>query len=146
MKQVSEDVCTVRGGFKGTVSWDRFQKCWRKWTDLGLNKGCGWFLNFSETPLIWSDRSCKFLSKFLKSISWDSPFKVTVRPDQMCMRVVPLDRSWKGHQSILFYSILFYFDLENFDKSSKFWTASYKNPSNHYTHSYLNCCIFWKRE
>ncbi len=39
---------------KGIVSWDRFQKCWRKWTDLGLNKGRGWFLNFSETPLIFS--------------------------------------------------------------------------------------------
>ncbi len=32
---------------KWTVSWDRFQKCCRKWTDLGLNKGHGWFLNFS---------------------------------------------------------------------------------------------------
>ncbi len=40
--------------FKGTVSWDRFQKCWRKWTDLGLNKGRGWFLNFSKTPLIFN--------------------------------------------------------------------------------------------
>ena len=24
-----------------------------KWTDLGLNKGRGWFLNFSEAPLIF---------------------------------------------------------------------------------------------
>jgi hypothetical protein len=39
---------------KGTVSWDRFQKCWRKWTELGLNKGRGWFLNFLETPLIFN--------------------------------------------------------------------------------------------
>jgi hypothetical protein len=39
---------------KGTVSWDRFQKCWRKVTDLGLNKGRGWFLNFSDSPLIFS--------------------------------------------------------------------------------------------
>ncbi len=39
---------------KGTVSWDRFQKCWRKWADLVLNKGRGWFLNFSEAPLIFS--------------------------------------------------------------------------------------------
>ncbi len=39
---------------KGTVSWDRFQKCWRKWTDLGLIKGRGWFLNFLEAPLIFS--------------------------------------------------------------------------------------------
>ncbi len=38
----------------GTVSWDRFQKCCRKWTDLGLNKGRGWFLNFSEAALIFS--------------------------------------------------------------------------------------------
>jgi hypothetical protein len=39
---------------KGTVSWDRFQKCCRKWTDLGLNKGRGWFFNFSEAALIYS--------------------------------------------------------------------------------------------
>ncbi len=45
--------CLV-GLFKGTVSWDRFHKCWRKWTDLGLNKGRGWFLNFSETPLTFN--------------------------------------------------------------------------------------------
>ncbi len=31
---------------KGTVLRDRFRKCWRKLTDLGLNKGRGWFLNF----------------------------------------------------------------------------------------------------
>ncbi len=39
--------------FKGTVLRDRFRKCWRKLTDLGLNKGRGWFLNFSEGPLIF---------------------------------------------------------------------------------------------
>jgi len=39
---------------KGTVSWDRFQKCWRKVTDLTLNKGRGWFFNFSDSPLIFS--------------------------------------------------------------------------------------------
>jgi hypothetical protein len=39
--------------FKGTVSRDRFRKCLRKLTDLGLNKGRGWFLNFSEAPLIF---------------------------------------------------------------------------------------------
>ncbi len=38
--------------FKGTVLWDRFRKCWRK-IDLGLNKGRGWFLNFSKAPLIF---------------------------------------------------------------------------------------------
>ncbi len=38
---------------KGTVLRDRFQKCGRKLTDLGLNKGRGWFLNFSEAPLIF---------------------------------------------------------------------------------------------
>jgi hypothetical protein len=31
---------------KGTVSWDRFQKCWQKFTELGLTKERGWFLNF----------------------------------------------------------------------------------------------------
>ncbi len=29
--------------FKGTVSWDRFQKCWQKFTELGLSKGRGGF-------------------------------------------------------------------------------------------------------
>ncbi len=38
--------------FKGTVFRDRFWKCWHKLTDLGLNKGRVWFLNFSEAPLI----------------------------------------------------------------------------------------------
>ncbi len=38
----------------GTVLWDRFRKCWRKLIDLGLNKGRGWFLNFSKAPLIFS--------------------------------------------------------------------------------------------
>ena len=33
--------------FKGTVLRDRFLKCWKKLTDLGLNKCRGWFfLNF----------------------------------------------------------------------------------------------------
>jgi hypothetical protein len=39
--------------FKGTVLRDRFRKCCQKLTDLGLNKGRGWFLNFSEAPLIF---------------------------------------------------------------------------------------------
>jgi hypothetical protein len=42
------------GGLKGTVLRDRFRKCWRKLIDLGLNKGRGRFLNFSEAPLIFS--------------------------------------------------------------------------------------------
>ena len=40
-------------GLKGTVLRDRFGKCCRKLTDLGLNKGHGWFLNFKEVPLIF---------------------------------------------------------------------------------------------
>jgi hypothetical protein len=39
---------------KGTVLRDRFRKCRRKLPDLGLNKGGGWFLNFSDAPLIFS--------------------------------------------------------------------------------------------
>ncbi len=31
---------------KGTVSWDRFQKFQQKYTELGLTKECGWFMNF----------------------------------------------------------------------------------------------------
>ncbi len=37
---------------KGTVSWDRFQKFWQKFTELGLTKGRGGFLNFLRAPMI----------------------------------------------------------------------------------------------
>ncbi len=30
--------------FKGTVSWDGFQKFWQKFFELCLTKGRGWFL------------------------------------------------------------------------------------------------------
>jgi hypothetical protein len=32
--------------FKRTVSWDRCQKFLQKCTELGLTKGCGWFLKY----------------------------------------------------------------------------------------------------
>ncbi len=51
--------------FKGTVLRDRFRKCWRKLTDLGLNKGRGWFLNFSETPLIFNWNKSSFFRLML---------------------------------------------------------------------------------
>jgi hypothetical protein len=47
-------VIVSKGNLKGTVAWDRFRQCWRKLTDVGLNKGRGWFFNFSEAPLIFS--------------------------------------------------------------------------------------------
>jgi hypothetical protein len=37
---------------KGTVSRDRFQKCWQKFTELGLTKERSWFLNFLGAPMI----------------------------------------------------------------------------------------------
>ncbi len=37
---------------KGTVSWDRFQKYWQKFTELGLTKGHGWFLTFFGTTIV----------------------------------------------------------------------------------------------
>jgi hypothetical protein len=37
--------------FKGTVSLDRFQQFWQKFTERGLNKGRSRFLNFSKAPL-----------------------------------------------------------------------------------------------
>ncbi len=37
---------------KGTVSWDRFKKLWQKFTELGLNKARGWFLNFFAASMI----------------------------------------------------------------------------------------------
>jgi hypothetical protein len=46
--------------FKGTVLRDRFRKCWRKWTDLGPNKGRVWFLNFLEAPLIFNWNKTSF--------------------------------------------------------------------------------------
>ncbi len=44
---------------KGTVSWDRFQKFWQKFTELGLTKGHGWFLNF-----LWASMILKY-KKFI---------------------------------------------------------------------------------
>jgi hypothetical protein len=49
-----EKIIFYEHDFKGTVLRDRFQKCRRKLTDLGLNKGRGWFFNFSEAPLSFS--------------------------------------------------------------------------------------------
>ena len=45
--------------FKGTVSWERFQKFWQKYTELGLTKGRGWFLN-----LLWASMILKY-KKFI---------------------------------------------------------------------------------
>ncbi len=36
------------------LSCDRFQKFWQKFSEIGLIKGRGWLLNFSEAPLIFS--------------------------------------------------------------------------------------------
>ncbi len=59
---------------------------------------------------------------------WTCTIKGTVRPDWIYMRVVPLDRPWKGHQPLQV------FDFFNFthliEKTSKFWAASCKNESN----------------
>jgi hypothetical protein len=41
---------------------------------------------------------------------------------------VPLVRPWKGHQPL--YVIVFQFNFWIFEKTSKFWAASYKNVSN----------------
>ncbi len=38
--------------FKGTVSWERFQKFLQKFTETGLTKGPSWFLNFLGAPII----------------------------------------------------------------------------------------------
>ncbi len=37
---------------KWTVSWERFQKFWLKFKELGQTKGRGWFLNFLGAPMI----------------------------------------------------------------------------------------------
>ncbi len=37
---------------KGTVTWNRFQKFWQKFTEPGLTKGRSWFLNFLGAPMI----------------------------------------------------------------------------------------------
>ncbi len=57
----------------------------------------------------------------------DLRLKGTIRPDWICMRVVPLDRHWKGYQHYEF--LISYFWSWIFDKSSKFWAASCKNES-----------------
>ncbi len=43
---------TNRARFKGTLSWDRFQKIWKKFVGLGLTKakGRGWFFIFVGPP------------------------------------------------------------------------------------------------
>ncbi len=38
--------------FKGTVSWDRFQKFWPNFKELDLSKGRGWCLSFLGAPMI----------------------------------------------------------------------------------------------
>ncbi len=55
-------------------------------------------------------------------------FKGTFQPDWICMRVVPLDRPGKGHQPLYVLDFLFWSWI--FEKTSKFWAASYKNASN----------------
>ncbi len=55
-------------------------------------------------------------------------FKVTVRPDWICMRVVSLESPLKGHQPL--FVLIFYFLSWIFDKSSKFWAASCKKAFN----------------
>jgi hypothetical protein len=41
---------------KGTVTLERLKKFGQKFTELGLNKGWGWFLNFPEATLIFNDK------------------------------------------------------------------------------------------
>ncbi len=43
----NENSCVGNGNFwfKGTVSWDWFQKFWKKFTEPGLSKGLWWFYN-----------------------------------------------------------------------------------------------------
>ncbi len=54
--------------FKGTVSWDRFQNFWQKFTELGLTKGHGWFLNFLEPPMILKRK--KYIYLVNASLNW----------------------------------------------------------------------------
>ncbi len=54
------------------------------------------------------------------------------------MRVVPLDRPWKGHQPLLLV-FDFLILLLNIWKTSKFWAASCKNESNLLLHRILVC-------
>jgi hypothetical protein len=51
---LNSDLTNTKRNLKGTVLRDRFRKCWRILIDLGLNKGRGWVLNFSEAPLIFN--------------------------------------------------------------------------------------------
>ncbi len=55
-------------------------------------------------------------------------FKGTVRPDWICMRVVPLDRPCKNINRYLLLNFLFHFWI--YEKTSKFCAALYKNESN----------------
>ncbi len=74
-----------------------------KFTELSLTKGSGWFCkNFLGATMI---SSVNFLSTFLKSISWDSPFKVLPVAGDNCAvvdRLVPghLERGGGLHHSL----------------------------------------------
>ncbi len=50
----------------------------------------------------------------LGSLTYFISFKGNARPDWICMRVVLLDRPWKGHQPgyRFFFLFFFFFDLE----------------------------------
>ncbi len=73
--------------FKGTVSWDRFQKFWQKFTELGLNKGHGWFLNFLEAPLIFKWQGTSSFRLMLK------------HADSLCYPINP-NSLWWVHMGI----------------------------------------------
>jgi hypothetical protein len=59
-ERVNPDPCLIHSSHsrpalkKGTALRDRFWKCWRKLTDLGLNKGRGWFFEFFGGTLVFS--------------------------------------------------------------------------------------------
>jgi hypothetical protein len=50
--KISSNFKGTRLYFKGTVSWDRFQNFWQKFTELVLTMGRDWFFNFLEAPMI----------------------------------------------------------------------------------------------
>ncbi len=57
---------------------------WRKFTDLGLDKGRGWFLNFSEASLIFSWNKTSF------------PVNAKITPITYVIRLILLLDSWQA--------------------------------------------------
>ncbi len=64
-----------------------------------------------------------------KKFSFLCTFKGTVRPDWICMRVLPLDRPWKGHQPLKVFLFFILNILWEFKVLSRFMQKWIQPPA-----------------